>query len=328
MSYDTTLKIYSSNYDNDDKFLVLNYREKNKSTSLTLHGPDAFNFGNDYLTNLYHLTENFCDNTGPSLPIQGQKFYNSETKSIHVYDEVWSEIVVTPNTDTLDVVYDKLNTSIHNTRVLSNDLKSYISLDGNTKPCTITLIDVEPTIDNQAVPKKYATGLITNTREYLPKTGTATMTGPLMLMDVEDSYPGPALANVQYVNTLGTLQTVSDHTTPAEFRVTKYTTPGRKIGTEFTRSQIFCTVWFNTTIASGSSSVTVTLPNIRYSEIEDTSVDHEAYNYHMSVTCNTVGEYKKLHVSIVDGNSFTISRSGTTGATNVCGNVYGFINKY
>lgn len=320
MSVDTSFKIYSTNYNSDSNYLTINYREKNKETSLTLHGPDAFNYGQDYLTNLVHLTENFCNTTAPGKPIKGQKFYNSETKKLSVYDTEWNEINIVPNTDYLDVVYDTA-ASLHNDRVLSTDLKKYIPLTGNTTPCDITLLDVEPTIDNQAVPKKYATNLITNSKNYLPRIGNATMTGPLQVMEVAYDITSSPLVNVKYVKGLGDLRTISDHSDP-NLTVTKFAVSNKIVGEETDNSKWFCTIGFNNSIAAGSASVEIKLPVT----FDSAKVPDSIYTHNMIVTCNTTGAFEQLFVTINNGSTITIARSVTTNKVDICGTIYGFLD--
>lgn len=328
---DTTLTINSTNA-KLLRSITVAPRSRDTSTSLTLFGDGVFNFGQELLTNLVHLTENFCNSEYPQNPTTGQKFYHSVDKQLYVYHGElnedssaitgsWLPISITENTSTLDIVYESEKTSKHSDRTLSNYTSQLIPLIGNSSPVELTLIDVEPTIDNQAVTKKYVDSILNQPEPYVPITGRAVMTGPLILSDTERSYNDDTLVNIKYINELGDISIVDDLVSPSGYMVTTYKDENRKNddGTDDI-SPWFTTVWFNETIPDGSNSKQITLP-VTFS----TAVNIDAtYNYSMVVTCNSVGSNVMLHVVVNTGSSITVMRQGTTGDLKICGNVYGF----
>lgn len=68
------------------KTIVIPDNGVDTSTSLTLFGQGNVSYGKLFWENLLHLTENFCANTPPVKPIEGQLWYNSDTKKLSVYD--------------------------------------------------------------------------------------------------------------------------------------------------------------------------------------------------------------------------------------------------
>lgn len=72
--------------------LVIQDSVPNTETSLTLSGPDNFVFGKYFWENLLHLLENFCSDTSPKNPIEGQLWYNSVTQLLNVCSSVVSGV--------------------------------------------------------------------------------------------------------------------------------------------------------------------------------------------------------------------------------------------
>lgn len=316
----SSLTIKSSNYANNNA-LVVNYRDRNTDTSLVLHGPDAYNYGQDLLTNLVWLTEHFCNTDAPTKPVLGQTYYNSNDKLLYVNTSTgWNPITLKPNTDSLDIVH-LTKPSIHSERVLSNELNGYMSLSGNDKPVGIKLYDTITDKVKQAVTKHYVDTVLSDNVAYLPKTGIATMSGPLLLKTPNKTDNALSMVNVQYVNGLGELDTVSNNLNVAKHRITTYRVQGLTNAEDnLDTSDWFTTVWFNDEFADGSATVTITLP-FAYNA---SSVKGTDYHYSMIVTCNSIDTHEPLLVNIASGSQFTITRKTTTGALKINGSVYGF----
>lgn len=328
---DTTLIINSTNA-KLTRTISIAPRTRDTSTSLILHGDSVFNYGQELLTNLVHLAENFSNSTAPLLPVSGQKFYNNVEQQLYVYHDRWNEnrtslvgewlpVTITENTSTLDIVYEAEFTSNHSDRTLSNYTSKIIALIGNTSPVELTLIDVDPTYDNQAVTKKYVDSVLIRPVPYVPKTGTVTMTGPLILSDTDRANNDNTLVNIKYVDELGTLTINDTIDEVSEYNVTVYKDEARKQddGTSDT-SPWFTMIWFNETIADGLDNKQITLP-VTFSTAANTDT---SYNFSMVVTCNSVGSKVNLHAVVNTGSSITITRPGTTGDLKISGTVYGF----
>lgn len=330
---DTTIKIYSSNsqtvnvYDSDtgktvtQATLTLGYRERNTSTSLVLHGDSAINYGQDILTNLVQLTENFCYNSEPALPVIGQKFYNSDTKTLSIYDGTWNELTVKENTDTLDIVYESEITSNHSIYTLTSELSQLIPLSGNDTPVTVTLSGTDPVADNEAVTKRYVDSILTAPVPYLPRIGFVEMQGPLMVADTLRDGDDDTVINVKYVNDLGTVDTVHHNSTPSQLRVTTYCDKDRKNddGTADT-TPWYTTAWVHGTIADGVNDLIVELP------ISFIAASTVTTNYKCSATilCTSVDSHVKLSTAFIDGSHIQIKRDGTTGDVKFCCDIYGY----
>ena len=332
---ETTMEIFSSNtqtvsvYDSTTGKTVttptvtLNYRDRNTtSTSLILHGDGAFNYGQDLLTNLVRLTENFCYTEPPANPIIGQKYYNSITKTLHVFDDgFWNEIIITENKDPLDIVYESNITSNHGTYTLPSFLETLIPSSGNVTPVPVTLSGTEITLNNEAVSKKYVDSVLLAPTPYIPRTGYVEMQGPLTLADTLRSGDDDTLVNIKYVNELGTIDTVNDNTTVTTYRLTTYRDVDRvdDNGAAIT-SPWFTTAWIHGTIADSASDVTIELPITFVTATPSTA----NYTYSAIAVCTSMGSNVKLNVSFVDGSHIKVKRAGTTGELIFCGNVYGF----
>lgn len=77
---------YYVNKTNGTAIVVLDGTKDNTSTSLTLIGRLATNYGEIQNENFVRLLENFALSTSPAYPITGQLWYDTATKSIKVYD--------------------------------------------------------------------------------------------------------------------------------------------------------------------------------------------------------------------------------------------------
>lgn len=311
----SNLSIYSYNDKNTTPFII-NYKSRNKETSLTLIGNDSYNYGQDLLTNLLHLTENFCNTTPPLKPIQGQVYYNSQTKKLNVFNTSWNEINIKPNTDKIDIIYvDSIPTISNSSLVLDTILKSYITYDGPDTLCSI-LSSSTIELNNEAVTKLYVDTVLTEGNyNFVAIDGQVSMTGPLLLGDLNSSSPDGALANIRYVQTIGSIDPVED-TSDTSKKITTYTI---KNTTTNNLPGLFTSIQFNAVIAAAANSITIDLPV----NFMDSAVAKIKPAFNMVVNCKSIGKYTKLHVTIVNNHSFTITRPDTTGELNISGSVMG-----
>lgn len=312
----SNLSIYSYNDKNTTPF-VIKYKSRNTDTSLTLIGNDSHNFGQDLLTNLLHLTEHFCNTMPPTNPIQGQVYYNSITKKLNVFNTTWNEINLIPNTDNIDIIYaDAIPTIANSNLVLDDILKSYITYAGTDELCSITSSsDIK--LNNEAVTKQYVdSALSSGTYNFLPIDGQISMSGPLLLGDLTSSSPNNALANIRYIQTIGSINPtidISDTTKSIityniENKLNSNSLPG-----------IFTTIQFNAVIADTANSITIDLPI----HFMDSAAAKIKPPFNMAVNCNSISKYTKLHVTIINNHSFTITRPDTTGELHISGSVIG-----
>jgi hypothetical protein len=58
----------------------------NEGSSLTILGSNVDSYGKVFWENILHLVENFCSPTSPNRAIEGQLWYNSETKVLNIYE--------------------------------------------------------------------------------------------------------------------------------------------------------------------------------------------------------------------------------------------------
>lgn len=68
-------------------FTVLPQTKESTKTSLVLTGRGSANWGQDLQQNLLKLLENFASPTKPANAVTGQLWFNTTTKTMHVYDE-------------------------------------------------------------------------------------------------------------------------------------------------------------------------------------------------------------------------------------------------
>lgn len=78
---------------NPDK-IVIGTNTINQRTSLDLIGAYTNEYGEEFWTNILHLTENFSKDEPPRYPIQGQLWYDSANKALKLYDGTWSNITM------------------------------------------------------------------------------------------------------------------------------------------------------------------------------------------------------------------------------------------
>lgn len=311
------MSIYSGNSLNPKEY-KLPFKSTNKETSLVLHGPDSYNFGQDMLTSLVHLLENFANSEPPNNPIIGQTYYNTTTKKLNVRTSTgWSEVNLVPNTDPLNVVYlDNSHDSTYKGEVFADLLTPYVTFAGNLKPAVITTSYFSDN-PHQAVTKDYVdTTLVPENFNYVPiDGGSVTMTGPLKLKPTTSADTANTAVTVGYVNGLGTLSASVD-VSDSNFIVTKYSVSGQtdEKGNQVLPAQ-YTVVNFNTVLLNNIATVKVSLPaGVVFTGDEGTMV----------VNCNTVGVSTKLHVQLQDGANFTVTRESSEGDFHVQGTVSGF----
>lgn len=91
-------KTYTINWSDDtlkQPFSVGADAKDTKTTSLTLIGVGAMDWGKEYQENLVHLLENFASNSKPpDSPTAGQTWFNSAENVLKVYspDNVWVDV--------------------------------------------------------------------------------------------------------------------------------------------------------------------------------------------------------------------------------------------
>ena len=79
--------------------IVISATETNTSTSLRLHGIGSLTYVADLWGNMVKLLENFCSNTQPSKPTEGQIWYKPSDGSLQVYVRsnnayFWKSVIV------------------------------------------------------------------------------------------------------------------------------------------------------------------------------------------------------------------------------------------
>lgn len=60
------------------------------ATSLSLFGRNVLNYGQAVNQNFVNLLQNFANKTGPTNPLQGQLWYDTESQKMKVYDRQWT----------------------------------------------------------------------------------------------------------------------------------------------------------------------------------------------------------------------------------------------
>lgn len=309
--------ISSGNRNNPQGYLIP-YKSTNKETSLVLHGPDSYNYGQDMLTNLVHLLENFCNTAPPHNPVIGQTYYNSDTKKLNVrHADSWSQIDLVPNNTPINAVYiDRSHDKTYTGEIFSDLLTPYLTLSGNTTPIALT---TSFTSDNphQAVTKDYVDStLIAENFNYVPLDGgTVTMTGPLKVKQTVSTDPSNTAVSVGYVNSLGTL-TASIDTSDSNFIVTKYAVAGKKDEKgNVVAEPVYTVVNFNTVFTNGALIIRLSLP---------TGTVFNLVSSEVIINCNLVGVSDKIHVSVIDGANIQIQRDGAEGDYHAQGTISGF----
>lgn len=88
---------YSIKLSNGTPLPIVNEAVKDDtSTSISLVGKNYANYGIVLNENIVHVLENFSNNTAPQNPLQGQLWWNSTDKVLHVYTgNRWKSMVST-----------------------------------------------------------------------------------------------------------------------------------------------------------------------------------------------------------------------------------------
>jgi hypothetical protein len=317
------LTIYSTNTLNPREY-VMPFRSTNRETSLVLPGPDSYNYGQALLTNLVHLLENFCDTSAPLNPTLGQTYYNSSTEKLNVYTSAgWHEINLIPNTEPVNAIFlDKASATQYNGQFIDDLLHYHIPLSGNTAPVVVTT-NYTSQDPRQAVTKDYVDNtLVADKFSYIPiDGGSINMTGPLKLKPTLSTDADNTAVTVEYVNNLGTLTTIVD-TSDSNFILSTYQVAGRKND----KGQIEAAEWL--TIVNFSTIMLSTVATVKVNLADINTVFSSIDGANMIVNCNTIGVSCKLHVEVLDGATFRITRDTTTGDVQIQGTVIGFKKPY
>jgi len=77
---------YTINKFGGEQLVVLEDGTIDTSTTLGLVGRNYVGYGETQNENFVWLLENFSNSNPPARPLQGQTWYNSDTKLLHVYD--------------------------------------------------------------------------------------------------------------------------------------------------------------------------------------------------------------------------------------------------
>lgn len=318
------------NSTNQSKQYTIN--DINNETSLTLVGSDSSNFGEQLLTNLIRLANNYCGPSEPLNPILGQTYYNNETKQLNVYTSTkWQPITTTPNTDPLGIVYiDKIPAINNGSMSLKDSLVNYLPLSGNIKSVDITTSKTKFTDDSEAVSIQYVNTVIPSKvkSEYMKRdVGSVHMTGPLLLLTPSRFDNKNMAATVGYVDNCGQLSTLSYNYTDSadpdtKMMITTYSNTGRLLDNgKVDPSNAFTVINFSTSINStlpDKKNKTITLPFA----FAPTKTDNTKYE--MSIVCNSKTLHKRVSVSVISGSQFILRRSEETGSLLVQGTIFGF----
>jgi hypothetical protein len=261
----------------------------------------------------------------------GQTWYNSKTKKLNIYNDGWEELVMIPNTDDLEIIYNtRTSENVHGKLVLSEELAKYIPLSGNNKHVPIKSSKLEFVDPNEAVTKKYVNDTLTSGAiKYLPKNGTSeTMTGPLKIVDVNSTDSSYIAANVGYVKDIGKLTTITNNTKNIplsnsrlfSFRITKHSVKNKKDDNgQLVFDDEFTTVFFKAklgTTDATKSSIDIELP-FAFKQIGS--------RYIMTIVANSIGENKRLSINIITGSKFSISKlDDVMSPLEVHGSIFGF----
>ena len=95
---------YTINRYNGTELTVLEDGTINSTTSLNLIGKNYFGYGEVQNENFVFLLENFANNSAPNRPIAGQLWFDTESKTVNVYDgQAWistTKAIVSPSAPT------------------------------------------------------------------------------------------------------------------------------------------------------------------------------------------------------------------------------------
>ena len=279
------------------------------------------------------MTDNFSSEYAQINPILGQTWYNSKTKKINVHKkDSWFEISLVPNTDNLNIIYNTVK-GVHGSMVLADELVKYIPLSGNSTHVPILSSKLEFTNPKEAVTKQYVdTTLTSGYVKYLPKMGSsATMSGPLRIMDVNHTDAPNIAVNIGYVNDLGKVSTITNNsrglplsvTQLYSYRITSHKVSNKKNDKgELTLDDVFTTVFFKAKLGTTENTdrfLSFELP-FSYKKL-DTD------RYSMNIVVNTIGINKRISVKSINGSTITIDKlEYSMVPLEVHGSIFGFTN--
>lgn len=123
--------------------IVIGTNTINQSTSLDLIGNYTNEYGEEFWSNILHLTENFCNDDPPRFPIQGQFWYDSKNKALKIYDNGWSNITQDDSTPQF--------ISLGNSNTIHSLTTSFVESD-------ILVTSGTNMNSNNAITKKYVDG--------------------------------------------------------------------------------------------------------------------------------------------------------------------------
>lgn len=172
------------------------YKSYDASTSLIFTGSRGVEYGTDLNTNLYHLLENFCNDTPPLRAIAGQLWYNTDHKTLNVYDgEYWIQVGYSrpPNIPSNAVTNGELDITLSN----------YLTIHGGHMVGALLLKETEESdSDNALVTKKYVDRFKTPVPpELIPLSGNPTATtGLINIVDYEITDDNQAVSKVYIDN--------------------------------------------------------------------------------------------------------------------------------
>ena len=124
------------------------------SASLKFVGRNVVNFGEIQNENFLHLLENFSDNTAPTLPVQGQLWFNSSnsTLRLNVYDNTaWRQVpTVTYSSTASGLTIGDLWLNTVNNQLYIKNATGYILVGPNSS--ATTALQLANTVQINTVP--------------------------------------------------------------------------------------------------------------------------------------------------------------------------------
>lgn len=122
---------------------------------------DDYSFNSAFWQNILHLTENYCNYDFPYPSLEGQLWYNSDTKTLNIADtnnaSAWTQVVTADNTTTANYL-NVYSTNKVETLTLVNDVDGDTIYEGDGKN------------SDHAVTKKYVDnfhgGIVSGSNDY------------------------------------------------------------------------------------------------------------------------------------------------------------------
>lgn len=122
---------------------------------------DDYSFNSAFWQNIVHLTENYCNYNFPYPSLEGQLWYNSDTKTLNVADSndasAWTQVVATDTSSTKNYL-NVYSINKVESLTLVNDVDGLTVYDGDSKN------------SDHAVTKKYVDnfhgGIISGSNDY------------------------------------------------------------------------------------------------------------------------------------------------------------------